>query len=225
MATHSDGDFRTWKLSGPPDIRYPLIDDETHFIIRQKVIILASEHLPNPIDQKHPHYPAAFCVGDESHTTRGPMLEHTRIWSTIPKTTDRMISGNVSFPAVGSTTSSADYKLEVSDGVAVQNYPGKFIPRSSSLSLHVPIRIHSEYFLPGISGYRTVNDFPIVPTFRLNNATGVSVTDAEATGADPDETAYVDWIKTGVEICVRGTRLTRYRGNIWRAETAYARAR
>ncbi len=219
-----DGDFTTIATTGPPEIEYPLKDHLEHFTVEQTMLVLPASYTGTPLDTAHADYPSAYCVSDTTDNTKGPLLEITRKWATVPAETNISDSRPVTFPAFGTATTSAQYTLIEEPGVAYQRF-NDYQPRSSSLTLTVPVRRHIRYVLPGVSGEGSLEELPIVPRFRIANSTGQTLATLETAGADPDAAKYKNWIAAGVEIVVQATTITPYLGNIWRAETIYAKAR
>ena len=219
-----DGDFTTISSTGGVEISYPIKSHPAHYTIEQKMLVKAANYTGPPLDATHPTYTSAYCVGDSSPSRRGPLLQVTREWATIPGVADFVDVSSVTFPAFGWESAAAGYSLVEAPGVAYQVY-GEFEPRSSSLTLTVPVRRHVEFILPGISGVSTIEEVPMYPHFRVVDANGVAVANTGSAGADPDFAKYKSWVLNGVEIVAEGTTLTNYLGNIWRVETVYAKAR
>lgn len=219
-----DGDFTTISSTGGVEISYPIKSHPAHYTIEQKMLVKAANYTGPPLDAVHPTYGSAYCVGDSSPSTRGPLLSLTREWSTIPAEANFSDIGSVTFPAFGWESTAAEYSLVEEPGVAYQIF-GAFEPRSSSLTLTVPVRRHVAFVLPGISGVSTIEEVPMYPRFRVVDANGVAVANTGSAGADPDFTKYKSWVLNGVEIVAEGTTISKYLGNIWRVETVYAKAR
>lgn len=216
--------FTTITATAAPELEYPLKDHPDHYTVEQLMLVLPGSYLGPPMDTAHATYTAAYCIGDTSVRRLGPLLEVTRKWATIPAEANIVASQAVTYPAFGSATTSAEYSLVEDAATAYQIY-GDYQPRSSTLSLTVPVRRHVRYVLPGVSSEPSIEDVPIYPKFRVADSSGTTLASLETAGASPDAAKYKAWIASGKEIVVRATAITLYLGNIWRVETTYAKAR
>ena len=207
-----DGDFSVIGATGPPEISYPLKDHPEHYVIKQKMMVKPADYAGPPLDTAHASYSNAYCVGDESPSLSGPVRYITRKWATVPS--EQNLSGvrAVTFPAFGSSTASAAYELDETGSVVRQRY-GDFQPRSSPLTLSVPVRRHVFYALPGVSGgFATLEDIPVHARFRVADVNGSPLASLETAGAVPDVAAYKAWIASKVEIVAVGTIIAPYLG-------------
>lgn len=218
----NDGNFDRPQPHGPPEITYPIREDPSHFVIKQRMWCPPARYLAPPYDERHPHYPAAYVVSDESFSLQGRFQQFDRRWATVPRKHIQYENRSVAFPALGGLSNGDLYALVDTGARAYHRYD--IIPRSSALSLSVIVRRDVEYFLVGAnSPYPSPLDVPITPAFRLNDTSGHVVDDLES-AAEITFAQYKSWVQRGVELCVSATKVSRYLGNIYRSETEWTRA-
>ena len=214
--------FTTPQATGSPERAYPLKDHPEHFTIEREMMVFAEHYEGPPLDEPDTFYQNAYCVGDSGHTSEGPILKFDRKWATVPQARDFYSSINYTYPSMGETP--GVYSVREEQGVVHQDFV-LYTVRTNPITLNVPSRVHVEYYLPGVSGVNSIEDIPTEMAFRLLDSDGHEVSDLTATNATPDVNEYAIWIISEMELCARSTKLERYLGNIWKAQTEYVKAK
>jgi len=223
---YSDGDFQNPQPVGAPEVSYPLPKiDPRHISIKQRMCVLAQHYTGPDLDTVHYLYPKTYCTADQSLSLQGPVQFFERIYHSIPQVTRKIEMESVSFPPLGATTPADSYQLDESGGVVRQAYTG-VIPRSSEISLVVPVVRHRKYIIPGkIGGYASIEDVSIELPLRIVDSAGIPLADAEQAGASPSADDYKRYAKNGYHFIVEPTVIVNYAGNIWLIQNSYTRAR
>lgn len=217
MSEFKDGDLSTPILAGVPTITYPMPhEDSTHYLVHQPMAVWAHSYTGVPLDTLHPlaQYNKAYCVADEQHTVDGRLLRFIRVFATLPKTGNYLDTEMVTFPRFTGIPTS--YEIRNLGGSTVVIRYTLSEARDRLLQMEAPVRRYREYFIPGkIGGYQTLDDVEIYPEAQ-------PYVDDVFDEADGD---YAEWVAKKLEIVVRPTQVERYLGNIWRAQTTFAKAR
>lgn len=213
--THTDGSLSSPMIDGPAELTFPMpLEDSTHFVVRQPMMVLASAYTGPVLNELHGTYTSAYCVGDENVRAEGRVLRFDRMYATLPANGDHWESDTVTFPRYAGLQTGSTIQ-NYGNGTIVINYIyGE--SREYLLQLDVPVRRVREYFIPNLKGgYTTPDDVKILPRAQpfVDNVLDV---------ADGD---YAEWVAQGLQVVVEATQVERYMGNIWRAQTTFAKAR